>query len=480
MNAQPEIPAVSREALIHALYEAAELEHNLMCTYLYAAFSLKSGRTKDSAPRKRCHGALAPRDPARGRRGDGTLTAVWNITSALGGRRASAAELPAGSRRLPASVVVRLAPFSEAVLQHFIFLERPAEFGEPDGAGFDRRLHFPARRSRPRVTPMPVDYETVGDFYVKLSNDLKAFVARLGEKAVFCGDARCRSRAPRSTSRVATRSSARSPRSRPSTPSSRRAKARRRKTRTRTTAASSRSARSSRAQGGEPVLRTAHPAAVNPVLRRPVRPACACGSRTRKPRPTVDIANTAYMLMLRLISHSYLIPQPHPAKRCASTSVWADARHGAARRARGAPARRTLAIRAAMPACRSRRCAMRAPFRRAPAPERFFTERSRSCWPARGAAGAVEWRRARRAMREHPRDSRRRPSAVRGRRESAHPAPAPRAAAPIPAPAAARRPPPSPAAAGGGAGAGTSSQAMWRPRRAPSTVSTTSKDATSR
>jgi hypothetical protein len=32
----------SREALVHALYEAAELEHNLMCTYLYAAVSLKS------------------------------------------------------------------------------------------------------------------------------------------------------------------------------------------------------------------------------------------------------------------------------------------------------------------------------------------------------------------------------------------------------------------------------------------------------
>ena len=31
----------TREQLIHALYEAAELEHNLMCTYLYAAFSLK-------------------------------------------------------------------------------------------------------------------------------------------------------------------------------------------------------------------------------------------------------------------------------------------------------------------------------------------------------------------------------------------------------------------------------------------------------
>ena len=41
MSAQAAI--VSREILLHQLYEAAELEHNLMCTYLYAAFSMKQG-----------------------------------------------------------------------------------------------------------------------------------------------------------------------------------------------------------------------------------------------------------------------------------------------------------------------------------------------------------------------------------------------------------------------------------------------------
>ena len=39
-------PSISREALVHQLYEAAELEHNLMCTYLYAAFSLRRARRK--------------------------------------------------------------------------------------------------------------------------------------------------------------------------------------------------------------------------------------------------------------------------------------------------------------------------------------------------------------------------------------------------------------------------------------------------
>ena len=36
----------SREQLIHSLYEASELEHDLMCTYLYAAFSLKEGEAE--------------------------------------------------------------------------------------------------------------------------------------------------------------------------------------------------------------------------------------------------------------------------------------------------------------------------------------------------------------------------------------------------------------------------------------------------
>ncbi len=39
----------TREQLLHLLYEAAELEHNLMCTYLYAAFSMKGADSDLSA-----------------------------------------------------------------------------------------------------------------------------------------------------------------------------------------------------------------------------------------------------------------------------------------------------------------------------------------------------------------------------------------------------------------------------------------------
>src|ERR1044072_6684022 len=154
MNAGPETSAITREALIHALYEAAELEHNLMCTYLYAAFSLKSGTEEGLS-------AAEAEATARWRRTIlrvaveemGHLTAVWNITSALGGSpRFGRLNFPLDPGSLPANVIVRLAPFGESVLQHFIYPERPNGSGQPDGEGFTPDFHFTRGDRRPRVT----------------------------------------------------------------------------------------------------------------------------------------------------------------------------------------------------------------------------------------------------------------------------------------------------------------------------------------
>ena len=41
LGLEPEIVVGTREQLLHLLAEAAEIEHTLMCSYLYAAFSLK-------------------------------------------------------------------------------------------------------------------------------------------------------------------------------------------------------------------------------------------------------------------------------------------------------------------------------------------------------------------------------------------------------------------------------------------------------
>ena len=308
---------VSREQLVHQLYEAAELEHNLMCTYLYAAFSLKSGvdeglRPEEAAATARWRQAILRVAVEE----MGHLTAVWNITAALGASpRFGRLNFPLDPGGLPANVVVRLAPFNEAVLQHFIYLERPNGSTEPDGEGFAPDFKFTRGDSRPRVTPMPIDYETVGEFYATLSRRLGEFVSRVGEKEAFCGDRALQiSRQeidfqgcdPVICSR---------------------------------TALAAFDAIISQGEGAavdneeshyrrfieireemkalkaaNPTFTPAHPAAVNPVLRRPVRTGARVWLENEDVAATVDLANTAYMLMLRLLSHSYLVPRPHPAK----------------------------------------------------------------------------------------------------------------------------------------------------------------------
>src|SRR5919109_1356928 len=182
-------PALTqREVLLHALYEASELEHNLMCTYLYAAASLKEGEGE----------GLSSEEAAAVRRWKkvlmgvaieemGHLAAVWNITSALGGApRFGRSNFPLDPGLLPASVVVKLAPFNADTLQHFVFLERPRGSAEQDGAGFAyERNYLRGGTSGARLTPMGVDYDTVGDFYAALGEGLQAFVARYGESIAF-------------------------------------------------------------------------------------------------------------------------------------------------------------------------------------------------------------------------------------------------------------------------------------------------------
>ena len=62
------VPAVSREKIMHAPYEAGEIEHCLMCTYRYAAFSLRDGEdeglTADWEPRHYPSAVSGSRCPA--------------------------------------------------------------------------------------------------------------------------------------------------------------------------------------------------------------------------------------------------------------------------------------------------------------------------------------------------------------------------------------------------------------------------------
>ena len=58
----------------------------------------------------------------------------------------------------------------------------------------------------------------------------------------------------------------------------------------------------------------AHPAATNPVLRKPPAPEGKVWLEDQDAIATVDLANSCYQLMLRLLGYAYVIKRPHPEK----------------------------------------------------------------------------------------------------------------------------------------------------------------------
>ena len=178
----------SREQLLHLLAEAAELEHNLLCCYLYAAFSLKGsapGLSENElaliARWRKVLMAIAFEEMTH-------LAIVANLTVAVGARpHFNRPNLPVAPGYHPASIVVKLAPFSPETLDHFIFLERPAQARLADGAGFDTPGSV-AREPPPsrRLMPGAPDYETVAEFYDEIRGCLVSLATELGDEALFC------------------------------------------------------------------------------------------------------------------------------------------------------------------------------------------------------------------------------------------------------------------------------------------------------
>ncbi len=86
-------------------------------------------------------------------------------------------------------MVVKLAPFSAAAIQHFVYLERPGHSDEPDGEGFAADFSFTRGfQGSQHLVPMAQNYGTVGVFDAQLSGFITDFVASHGEDEVFCGD----------------------------------------------------------------------------------------------------------------------------------------------------------------------------------------------------------------------------------------------------------------------------------------------------
>ena len=164
MNAIREAEAPSREQALHALYEAAELEHNLMCTYLYAAFSLRDGEAEGLSAAEAAAVARWRRDDHRRcDRGDGAPGR--GLEHHVRARRLAALrprQLPARSRRLARERrrEARAVRRRGAAALHLSSSDPTAR---PSPTAKVSRPNSCSGAAAPnRLTPMGLDYETVG------------------------------------------------------------------------------------------------------------------------------------------------------------------------------------------------------------------------------------------------------------------------------------------------------------------------------
>ncbi len=178
-----------REELFYLLSEAAEFEHSVMCSYLFTMWTLKSDVAEGVSATE-----LAAIEGWRASIRQVALeemlhlALVNNILAAIGASpHLWRPEFPVPLGRFPADVLLRLSRFTEATIDHFVYIEKPEGIALVDGAGYDHPAHYP-RVTRPDLlTPTPQDYTSQGQLYHSVLRGLAKLVDELGEKNVFVG-----------------------------------------------------------------------------------------------------------------------------------------------------------------------------------------------------------------------------------------------------------------------------------------------------
>src|SRR5215470_1940610 len=191
MGGEPAIVVGNRKELAYLLCQAAELEHGLMCEYLYAAFSLKSTagpglRDDQLAAVERWRGVLFAIA------GEEMLhwAVVQNLLTAVGSAPyVSRPHMPHQAGGYPPGVQLRLLPFGEAALQHFAYLERPAGVERADAEGFEPAGPPPPPMSHEEVVPRGQDFATQGHLYRSVERGFAHLADKLGEDRLFIGPA---------------------------------------------------------------------------------------------------------------------------------------------------------------------------------------------------------------------------------------------------------------------------------------------------
>jgi CDGSH-type Zn-finger protein/uncharacterized Fe-S cluster protein YjdI len=178
-----------REELLFLLSEAAAFEHTVMLGYIYAMSTMKRSVDEGVTAQE-----LEAIDRWRGKIRSVALeemvhlTLVNNLLAALGASpNFGRPDFPVPPGHFPAHVVLALAPFNEATIQHFAYLERPTDAVIEDGEGYHSESRVVREIRTDLLSPTKSDYPSQGHLYNSIGFALKRMSKDLGEEALFCG-----------------------------------------------------------------------------------------------------------------------------------------------------------------------------------------------------------------------------------------------------------------------------------------------------
>jgi hypothetical protein len=176
----------NRAQLIYLLTEAAELEHAIMCCYLFANFTLKDdtseGITSDQVASIRNWRQLirevAVQEMVH-------LGSVCNLLTAIGGApQLRRPNLPTRPKAYGSTFQLGLAPFGMEALQQFIDIELPMSLMPPEQPDDSDPL---AIRNLSDVFSSEREYSTQGTLYRGIEDGFKYLAQKYGEDRLFIG-----------------------------------------------------------------------------------------------------------------------------------------------------------------------------------------------------------------------------------------------------------------------------------------------------
>lgn len=201
------IELTTREELISTLHLAAELEHNLMCQYLFAAYTMKrstsEGLTEVQLEKTRGWGALVT---VVARQEMCHMGLALNLLSAIGGtphfQRPNFPQRKDHYGRL--NIKSELTRFNADTIRRFQGFEAPHPLPGPEfcsTSGISKQ-ELRAQLMAPQVfaprpapasnekgkRPRQIEFTSVQDLYQSLATGFCAVTEKIGEKKLFVGD----------------------------------------------------------------------------------------------------------------------------------------------------------------------------------------------------------------------------------------------------------------------------------------------------